>query len=65
MSNQYACFKKLPSLLRDSGNFKILKKMCLMSNPSIFSFPNEYLHVNRALIPAKWNSNMVKDDFLF
>ena len=26
MSNQYACFKKLPSLLRDSGNFKTFKK---------------------------------------
>ena len=29
MSNQYACFKKLPSLLRDSGNSKILKKNVL------------------------------------
>ena len=66
MGNHYACLKKVPSLIRDSGNSKKLKeKMCLMSNPSICSVPNEYLHVNQTLRPGKWNSNKVLDDFLF
>ena len=61
MVNHYACFKKMPSLPRDSVTFRKLKKkkMCLISNPSIWSVPNEYLYANRTLRPEKGNGSNV------
>ena len=59
MLNHYACFKKMPPLLKDSVSLRKLKKMCLMRYSAIRSVPNEYLYANRTLRPEKGTGNNV------